>query len=173
MTRYPPRLESFALFSSHSPSSCVAEPAAAAAVAAAQQQLLEQHTAAALNICRAQYLSRWQTWCRQGCILSQNGPCTLAWWAVSAENMNNPTINIYPIFNIPYILVQKETVNRYQCLGGFLGHRDGCLEPCATGERATGTGSPRLRGVRAVGFRRDLVASAERGWLGMGRLVPA
>ena len=42
------------------------------------------------------------------------------------------------------------------CLVGFLGHRNSCLEPSAPGERATGSGSPRLRGVGAADFRPDL-----------------
>ena len=38
---------------------------------------------------------------------------------------------------------------------GSFGHGS-CLEPRAPGERATGVGFPRLRGVGAADFRRDL-----------------
>ena len=59
--------------------------------------------------------------------------------------------------NVPNLLDQQETLNTSVTFGWlFLGHRDSCLEPCAPGERATGAGSPRHRGVGDADFRRDL-----------------
>ena len=67
----------------------------AAVAAAQQQQRVEQYTtAAAVHICRAPYLSRRRAGCRQGCIMRRNGPCYLAWYAVSAGNIRNNTIII-------------------------------------------------------------------------------
>ena len=70
------------------------EAAVAAAVAAAQkQQQLEPYAAAtAVHICRAPHLSRRRAGCIQGFIIRRNGPCYLAWYAVSAGNIRNNTI---------------------------------------------------------------------------------
>ena len=59
------------------------------------------------------------------------------------------------MFHVSYILPSKELATDTLRFAGFLGHRDSCLEPCAPGERATATGSPRFRRVGAADFRRD------------------
>ena len=60
------------------------------------------------------------------------------------------------MFHVPYILPSKKLSTDMRRFVGFLGHSDSCLEPCAPGERATGAGFPRLRGVGAADVRRDL-----------------
>ena len=82
------------------------------------------------------------------------GPCSLAWYAVSAGNIRSNIIIIY-IGHRTLFFCPALTVNTPKRLVSFLGHRGTCLEPCAPGERATGARSPRLRGVGAVDFRRD------------------
>ena len=60
------------------------------------------------------------------------------------------------MFHVHYVPPSKKLSTDRRRFVGFLGHLDSCLEPCAPGERATGVGSPRLRGVGAADFRRDL-----------------
>ena len=75
------------------------------------------------------------------------------------------------MLNVPYVLPSKKLSTDTQRFVGFLGHGDRCLEQCAPGERATGAGSPRLEGVGATDFRRDVAGIGREQWLGMGRLV--
>ena len=83
------------------------------------------------------------------------GPCSLAWYAVSAGNIRNNTI-IISIRQRTLYFCPARNCNTSATFGWLRRHRDSYLEPCSPGERATGVGSPRRRGVGAADFLRYL-----------------
>ena len=149
------------------------EGAVAAAVAAAQQQQLEQHTAApAAHICRASHLSRRRAGCRQGCIMHRNGPCSLAWYAVSARNIMNNTIIIY---NDPRTLYFCPKRNCEQIRDVWLASSGTVVAAWNSVRLVNARRGPGLLDFEGSGLPISVAAwpaSAKRGWLGMGRLVP-
>ena len=149
-----------------------AEVAVAAAVAAAQQQQLEQYTAAAVHIFRAPYLSRRRAGCRQGCIVRRNGSCSLAWYAVSAGNIRNNT-TIMSDGQRP--LYFRPARNCEQIRNVWLAFSGTVIAAWNRVRLVNARGGPRLCGSEGSGLPISVAtwpASAERGWLGMGRLVP-
>ena len=84
-----------------------------------------------------------------------NGPCSLDWYAVSAEILKERENNHIQCFT-SIILPRKRLSTDTRRFVGFDGHGDSCLEPCTPGQRATWATCPGLRGAGAADFRRDL-----------------
>ena len=174
MARYHRAVSNHLLCVYHTLSAIAAvEAAVAAAVAVAQQQQQqpEQYTAAAVHICRATYLSWRRAGCRQGCILRQNMPCSLAWHAVLARKIRNNTIMLSNGPRTPNFSAGR---NCEQVRDVWLASSGAVVAAWNRVRVVNGRRGPGLLDFKGSGLPISVAtwpASAERGWLGMGRLV--
>ena len=91
--------------------------------------------------------------------------------AVSASNERKNTIIISNVQRLLNFRPARNCEHIRNVSVNYLGHRDSCLEPYASDERATAAGCPRLRGVSAANFRLDLAGIGRETVAGDGVVV--